>query len=108
MKIKCLLSNSIETQRYHFLIYNSKNKLVLDDYTNDMGYLTFDIPYFDIYKIVLITIYGQQSLTFIPTKDSDIILFIINTPKVITIKLTDQIYEGLEIKKGKIILWQNM
>lgn len=115
LEIKCFTIDSINIYKYRIIIYNSNQELVLDDFTTN-GSLFFNIPYYDLYKIIVIP---QSNLKYnyfcqnvlIHKNFCKILLlpFCKNSisKKTVTLILTDKNYKGLPIKKGEITLWQN-
>ncbi len=113
VKIKCRFSNSINTYKFLIVIYDCNGNLILRKSTNYLGYLYFNAPYYGIYKILVFknkvlkyynNIYiskeGCLAFTFILKENY------IKTPRLVTFKVTDKIYQGLPIKEGKLILWE--
>lgn len=113
LKIKCTVIDSLNLYKYQVLIYDICDKLVVcDDFC---GYeKSYNLkPGF--YKIIVNT-YGKLdpgiSVTLVDAKFDINLQFIFRLLTVnrqpIIFTLTDLNYEGLEIEKGQIILWQNL
>lgn len=118
IKIKCAISNSLYSCKYHIRIFDKHDTLIFEDDTSlKENYIIFDFPSFDIYKI---KIFSSNNIVpgyickkiYIHKNICDTLLFLFeipqkkrNAPK--TYHLTDQNYKGLPIMKGEIILWPN-
>ncbi len=114
--IKCALCNSIDICKYHVFIYNCKNELICDNYTNENGVVHFKPTYYGIYKIKVVPnkyiVPNKICTTILISKNycNRVLILFNKCPESfnhpIKVKLTDKNYKGLPIKKGEIILWQ--
>ncbi len=114
--IKCLISNNIDGHVYDVKIYNAYNELVLNSNTDEYGYLKCCLRCGKLYKIIITSKslfpYKIIKKIYIGKSEMNKLYFIFTKPifkrlHPITIRITDQNYNGLPIMKGKIILWQN-
>ena len=53
IKIKCLVSNSLDIYKYHIKIYDSKGNIICDSSADDRGILYFEPKCFEVYKVVV-------------------------------------------------------
>jgi hypothetical protein len=109
IEIICLENDCLGLYKYHILIYNDLNELIIDDYTH-LGKLFFTVPKNKLYKIVVINKCQRKICKSIFTNAStEKIIFIFNKINLsshpIITKLTDKYYPGLPIMKGDIDLW---
>lgn len=107
IKIKC-----INKCKYQIIIYDCYGNKLFDDFTDYDGCLFFDVPYYGVYRILIIKnknikintnfYVGKHGYEEFPFR-------IANVKKefhLVTFKITDKNYNGLPIKEGKITLWQ--
>lgn len=113
VKIKCRFSNRIDTYKFLIVIYDCNGNLILRKSTNYLGYLYFNAPYYGIYKILVFKkkVLKYYNNIYISKERCSEFTFIlkenyIKTPRLVTFKVTDKIYQGLPIKEGKLILWE--
>lgn len=106
MKIKCLLKESLDINKYYINIYDLNNNLVYKGYSE---YNCFNI---DIKKgIYKITIKSEKiciSKHIYVNSYNSIFIFIFDNINFhsVNFKLTDKNYIGLPIMKGELILCQ--
>lgn len=112
IRIKCKLFNNIDIVKYHVIIFDHKNNLILDDYTNKLGCLYFKPQYYGLYNIIIIPSIGYKVICtgiYINEKtDNFVFSFRSYSPLIITFKLTDKNYKDLPIKEGKLFLWKSI
>lgn len=90
-------------------IFDSKNNLILNKKTDNLGNIEFIFSFYDVYKIIIYTGMCNSNNFCIPvlinnnSKQIDIYLNCINKRKIL---LTDKNYVGLPIEKGEILLWK--
>lgn len=106
IKIKC-----INKCKYQIIIYDHCGNKVFDDFTDYDGCLFFDVPYYGVYRILIIKNKNIRINTnFYVSKDNYEYCFRIDNVKkefhLVTFKITDKNYNGLPIKEGKITLCQ--
>lgn len=115
IKIRCRLCDSLNNYCYKIKIYNNKNELVVNSYTDNRGCLLFKIPYFGVYKIIILNnsfIPRKKVLTIFINKHicNELVVtfnkYCIKKRHPITIIMTDKNYKGLPITKGRMILWK--
>lgn len=112
IKIKCLVSNSLDIYKYHIKIYDSKGNIICDSSADDRGVLYFEPKYFEVYKVVVnirAKIYPNKIIRNVIFTDNgcDTLVFAFKKLCPIVIKLTDKNYRNLKVEKGEIILWQD-
>lgn len=113
--ISCCTFGTLEIYYYEIIILDKNNKKVFEGITNYLGRINLKLPS-GIYKIIVfanpqiepcyfktvIIVFGDKYNTY---------KFGFSTLKqknpYVTLSITDQYYDGLPIKKGEIILWQN-
>lgn len=107
IKIKC-----INKCKYQIIIYDHCGNKLFDGFTNNDGCLFFDIPYYGVYRILIIKNKNIKINTnfYVGIKGYEEFYFRIDNVKkefhLVTFKITDKFYNGLPIKEGKITLWQ--
>lgn len=113
LKLSCFINNSLDSYQYHFFIYDLRDNLIFDKFINQDNFVYFIPPYCGVYKIKIVIFQRIPQFVyqgaFFYKKNYDRLSFYFNYSSFspIVIKLTDQYYKGLEIKKGEIKLWQN-
>lgn len=106
MKIKCLLKESLDINKYYINIYDLNNNLVYKGYSE---YNCFNINIKKgIYKIIIKSEKICISRHIYVNSCNSIINFIFDNgrSRSINFKLTDKNYIGLPITKGELILCQ--
>lgn len=104
---------SLNNQIFKIIIYDSNNKLILNDYTDHQGHIKCQLSN-QTYKIYILAnnknIKCQKLLTISINKNTPKnMIFVfdnISTSHQIKIRLKDLYYPELPIEKGTINLWQ--
>lgn len=115
LNIKCIIKNTLDRCIFKIRLYDSNDKLIFDGKTNMYGSLDIFNLKCGIYKIEAFGLFCVKP-KFYKTKiyhngNLEVKLYFDlyetknNLP--IILNLYDKYYEGLKIKEGKIILWQN-
>lgn len=100
------LANSMNICNCRIKVYE-KCKLIIDDYTDELGNYYLDVP-FGTYKLIVSNckLYPKiQCFTLLVNNYDDKLIINFNNRHPITIKLVDQNYKGLPIDKGRMIFW---
>lgn len=117
IKIKCKLCDSLDFCHCKIKIYDKKNHLIIDDFTDKSGNYLFLVPCYGIYKISIINCNffpSKKNITvFIDETYSEELCVIFNkfvTRKkhLVTINVLDYNYKGLPLNKGRVILWKKV
>lgn len=113
VNIKCILVDSINYINYYIWIYNNKNELIDEGFSNN-GNFCFNSFNNQIFKIIIKPESSSCKICkyiYIDSKKDNKLCFKfkskVKNKCLITINLTDQNYKGLPIEKGEIFLWQN-
>lgn len=112
VKIRYLLNNRLDNSWHHILVFDDKNEMLYDGYTDMKGYFSFQASYFGIYKIVVL-VNGNREYEVIKILvqegKNNCFIFRFNDINInlhtITILVTDRNYQGLPIEKGEMSLW---
>lgn len=112
--LKCRNCDSISISSYRVFVYDHKNNLIIDDYTNNIGDIEIRFPCYDVYKIIILDLKRCKRnciIVLINEETHDKIYFFsdikINTSHPIKLILTDKYYKGLPIEKGDLVLCKN-
>lgn len=110
IQINCLSNDSLCINKCHICIYDLNEKLIFEDYTNELGFVTFKPSHYGFYKIIIENKIKCEKLCtsiFINKNFCDKLLFKFSNKKYHSIKvnLIDKYY-GIPIEKGVITLWQ--
>ena len=104
IKIKC-----INKCKYQIIIYDCYGNKLFAGFTDYDGCLFFDVPYYGVYRILIIKNNNIKINTnFYVIKDNYEYCFRIDNVKkefhLVTFKITDKNYDGLPIEDGSITL----
>lgn len=107
IKIKC-----INKYKYQIIIYDCYGNKVFDGFTDETGTLILDVPYYGVYKILILRNKNIKVITNFYVDENQYNFFYFRVVSIkrylhlVTFKITDEYYKGLPIKEGKITLWQ--
>lgn len=99
----------INKRKYQIIIYDCYGSKLFDGFTDHDGCLFFDVPYYGVYRILIIKNKNIKINTnFYVIKDNYEYCFRIDNVKkafhLVTFKITDKNYNGLPIEDGSITL----
>lgn len=112
VKLRCRNLDTIDMDVYNVVIYDKKFNVLLNNNTNDDGWVSFNVPCQGVYKIHVLKnkTLKMRNVIYISENNCNIFYFKLKnnilTTRFVNFKITDSFYKGLPIKEGKLILCQ--